>query len=133
MVDVLKMCAIAFVCVCASVILEHMRSGTSFGIKIAGCLAIFGITFVLFNGSLRETVGLFESALGETGMKYIGIIVKALGIAYVSGICASLCRDIGETTAAEGIEAGGKVSIITLSLPIISEMLEGAIGLLETV
>jgi stage III sporulation protein AD len=128
-----KICAIALVSVCASAILEHLRSGAAFGVKIAGGVAIFTVTVVFFGDGLMQTVDIFEKALGDRGMKYAEIMVKALGIAYVSGICTSLCRDIGESMAADGIETGGKLAIVSLAIPLISEMLGGAIGLLETV
>ncbi|MBO5883215.1 MAG: hypothetical protein J6Q78_02270 [Clostridia bacterium] len=133
MAEVFKICAIALVCVCASAILEHLKSGAAFGIKIAGGVAVFGITFAFFGDSLIQTVELFRQTLGDRGMKYAEVMVKALGIAYVSGICTSLCRDIGETVAADGIETGGKLAIVALAIPIINEILEGAVELLQSV
>ena len=133
MAELFKICAIAFVCVCASAILGQLRSGAAFGVKLAGGIAVFGVTFLIFGNSLAQLTELFSASLGDRGLKYAEITVKALGVAYVSGICSALCRDMGEATAADGIETGGKLAIITLALPMIKEILGGAMSLLETV
>ena len=133
MAEIFKICAVAFVCVCASAILEHLKSGTAFGIKVAGGVIVFGVAIALFGDSLVQTAEVFREAIGDGGMKYVEVMVKALGIAYVSGISTSLCRDMGESAAADGIETGGKLAIVAIAIPIISEILEGAVGLLERV
>ena len=133
MTELIKICAIAFVSVCASAILGHLKSGAAFGVKLAGGIAVFGVTFLIFGKSLEQVTELFSASLGDRGLKYAETTVKALGITYVSGICAALCRDMGEATAADGIEAGGKLAIVALALPIIKEILGGAMALLESV
>ena len=130
MADVFRICAIALLCAFASAILGHLKSGISFGVKLAGGIAVLGTTVILFGRGIEEAVELFGRSLGDEGIKYARTMVKALGIAYVSGICASLCRDIGEVTAADGIETVGKLTILTLAVPIIGEILDGVAELL---
>ena len=46
------------------------------------------------------------------------------GIAYLSEFAVSICKDSGENAIASKIDLGGKVMIISMSIPIISSLLE---------
>ena len=50
--------------------------------------------------------------------------MKITGIAILTEFAVSICQDSGESSIASKIDIGGKVIIITMSLPIISSLLE---------
>ena len=58
------------------------------------------------------------------------ILLKALGIAWLTQCCADVCRESGENGAAAGVELAGKVELLLLCLPLINEVLEVAKKLL---
>lgn len=52
------------------------------------------------------------------------LLFKALGIAYLTQICANVCRESGENGAAECVELAGKLEILLLALPLLNQILE---------
>ena len=56
--------------------------------------------------------------------RYIGVVLKIMGIAYISQFASELCRDAGEGAIASKIEVAGKIIIMTISMPIIYSLLE---------
>lgn len=56
--------------------------------------------------------------------QFLGIILKITGIAILTEFAVSICQDSGESSIANKIDIGGKTVIITISLPIISSLLE---------
>ena len=66
---------------------------------------------------LRDLTGI--SALSE----YAEFLFKALGIAWLTQCCADICREGGESGAANGVELAGKVELLLLSLPLINDIL----------
>ena len=55
---------------------------------------------------------------------YIGILIKMIGITYVSEFSASLCKDAGYQAVAGQIEMFGKLSILVISMPVIMVLLD---------
>lgn len=63
-------------------------------------------------------------------MKFIGLLVKITGIAFLTEFAVSICKDSGEGAIASKIELGSKIVIISMSVPIISSLLELVIKIL---
>lgn len=77
-----------------------------------------------------EFIGEVSAFGGGRLGEYTLFLLKILGVAITVHICATVCRDCGEASLAGYIEIGGKVEVIILSLPYISEMIEVSVGLL---
>ena len=60
------------------------------------------------------------SGVGESAE----LLFKALGIAWLTQCCADICRESGESGAANGVELAGKVEILLLSLPLLNKILD---------
>ena len=48
--------------------------------------------------------------------------VKILGIGYLFGMCADVCRELGEGNVAKGVEVVGRVEIIAVVIPYFKEI-----------
>ncbi len=79
--------------------------------------------------SIRELAE--QAELGSAAESCISVLLRALCIALLSHICASVCRDCGEATIAYYAELGGKVEILLLSLPLFRDVLELALDLVS--
>lgn len=64
---------------------------------------------------------------------YVATMLKGLGVAFISEICAGICRDFGKSTLADGVELAGKLEIILLCVPMITEIVGTASELLGRV
>ena len=68
---------------------------------------------------------------GGMAMKNIlKIILKITGIAILTEFAVSICKDSGESAIASKIDLGGKIIIISISIPIITALLELVISIL---
>lgn len=56
--------------------------------------------------------------------KYITILLKVTGVAYICEFAANLCRDSGYASVASQIEMAGKISIMVMSLPVMMSLID---------
>lgn len=82
------------------------------------CLSMFGHLKVLID-TIREISSFVDVKTG-----YITILLKMLGITYLSEFASSICKDAGYQVIAAQIELFGKISILVLSIPIMLTLLE---------
>lgn len=93
-------------------------------------------TFVSFTGSiliawiaiqlLEGITGSFErlEKLLSVDMEYIALLTKMIGVTYLSEFASSLCRDAGYSAVAGQIELVGKLTILTIGMPIVLALFE---------
>ena len=62
--------------------------------------------------------------------QFLGLLIKITGIAFLTEFAVSICKDSGETSIANKVDMGGKVIIISMSIPIISSLLQTIIKVL---
>ena len=81
---------------------------------------------------LSGVINLLQSISDKTfiNKQFLGILLKITGIAIITEFAVSVCSDAGEKAIASKIEIGSKVIIITMSIPIISSLLELIIKIL---
>ena len=74
----------------------------------------------------------YMSSLGEASLPWETVegMLRILAVAMVTHICATICRDCGESTLGGYLELGGKVEIIALTLPMIKGIVEVTVGIL---
>lgn len=120
--ELLRILGIGVVTAVLSIMIKQHRPEIALAIPILGGIAIF-LWVVPY---LQEAVGLFENLAEMSGMKnrYLQLILKMIGIAYLCEFSAELCRDAGESSVAGKIELGGKLLILSLSFPIITQFMK---------
>ena len=75
---------------------------------------------------LTGIINILTTLSNKTGInsQYIGILLKITGIAILTEFAVSICNDAGESAIATKIDLGGKIIIISISIPIIVALLE---------
>lgn len=94
---------------------------------LAGALILF-LVMDKIKGIVDLLTQLSNSA--NINSKFLGILLKITGIAFLTEFAVSICKDSGESAIASKIDIGGKVLIIGISVPIISSLLETVIKIL---
>ena len=61
---------------------------------------------------------------------YVSLIIKLIGICYIIEFAVSLCNDCGEKNIASKLEFGGKIIIMTTSLPLLLSIVDTIINLI---
>ena len=84
--------------------------------------AVFLKAVSSLGGIIAEIRSLFEQ--GEIDPQYVRILLKGLGICYVTDLTCSLCRDSGENTLAEQTLLAGKTALLVISLPMLEALVE---------
>jgi stage III sporulation protein AD len=84
------------------------------------------LIFSLLLSQVGTVVGFLEELTGRlsVGDGYLGILLKLLGITYVAEFASSICRDAGYSSLAGQIELFAKISILALSIPTVTYILE---------
>ena len=125
----LRLCALSLLSVGAALILKQWKSDF---------LPLFRIAVLVMGGILIFSVitpilDYLQNLLHQSGIptNHGKNLLKALGIALLSQLCADICRESGENGAASTVELTGKLEILLLCLPLLEEILSAARELLS--
>ncbi len=101
---------------------KNIRS--EYGILI--CVAVCIILFVYGVNKLNVIVEGIETIKSYIGIDsvYINIIVKIIGISYITEFAADVCKDCGYGAMANQLQVFGKLTIIAISMPVITMLFE---------
>ena len=86
---------------------------------------------VLF--SITPAIDKLEYLFSRTDLEneYLKSLLKAVGICYMTGIAADICRDSGEQALASVAELWGRISLLLLTLPMIDSLLSLITGVIS--
>lgn len=106
----------------ACVLIKIYRPDFAFALCLA---AAAGILIYLLT-SVIPAVESIRSAISEvkSATVYFKVALKALGIAYITGFAADVCRDFGQSSLASKAEFAGKCAVFVLSVPLITSILD---------
>lgn len=84
------------------------------------------VIFILVASKLSAVIDLLRNYADKANIKpaYFTTVLKITGIAYIAEFGAEVCKDAGEGSIASKIELAGKITIIVLSVPIITSLLD---------
>ncbi len=96
--------------------------------ELSIALPILAVCAILFCIApyLKGILSMFEELASRGGLesRYLHMVMKIVGVAYLCQFGAELCKDAGENSLASNIELAGKVMILTLSMPAIYRLLD---------
>ena len=81
-------------------------------------------------GLLSPLVTYAVQWLGVQEGGYASILLRALGVAFLTHYAAEVCRECGESAMAGSVELVGKAEILLLCLPLVEQLLGVAQDLL---
>ena len=122
-----KFCGLALVAVIAFAVVRHMGRDFEIPMKLTAAVVFGGLLITMAVPLVRW---IRENLVGGNAERYADILLGALGIALMTGICADICRDCREPSIAGYVEMAGRLEILLLCLPLIAEILETVSGLL---
>ena len=120
--EIIKIIGIALIALIIIIMLKQYRPEYAIFISIlTGILILF-----LVMDRLTGIINLIETIEDKFSIntQFIALLIKITGIAFLSEFAVSVCKDSGETAIASKIEIGSKIIIISMSIPIISSLLE---------
>ena len=120
--DIIKIIGIGLISLIIIIIIKQYRPEFTIYISItAGILII-----TLCMDKLSGIINILTTLSNKTGLnsEYLYILLKITGIAILTEFAVSICNDAGESAIATKIDLGGKIIIISISIPIIVALLE---------
>ena len=82
--------------------------------------------------SLRDIFKLATDSAGDSSVSEpIASALKSLGAGYLFGISADVCRELGESGIAKGLEVAGRVEIIAIVIPYFEKIIRLGIELMS--
>lgn len=126
--SVIKIIGVGFIGLIAIIIVKQYKPEFVIYISlIAGAIILFMII-----DKLGSIINLLQTISSKSGISqdFLELLLKMTGIAFLTEFAVSICKDSGEGAIASKIEIGSKVVIISMSIPIISSLLEVILKLL---
>ena len=95
-------------------------------------LAAGVLILVMIMDKIGVIIDLLTTLSNKTAInnEFLILLIKITGIAFLTEFTVSICKDTGETAIANKVDLGGKVLIISMSIPIIASLLETILKLL---
>ena len=120
--DIIKIIGIGLISLIIIIIVKQYRPEFVIYVSIiAGAIIL-----ILIMDKVSSIINLLTALSNKTVVnnEFLTLLIKITGIAFLTEFSVSLCKDSGETAIANKIDIGGKVIIISMSIPIIASLLE---------
>ena len=125
---IFKIIAIGLITCLATMIVRPIRSDFAVIIAIVGGLIILFMV-VNYLSSVFET---FRNIIGITGLNssLYTLLLKIIGVGYLVEFTAGICSDTGNSSLGDKVLLSGKIIILVMALPIITNILHIVMELL---
>lgn len=126
--EIFKILAICIITAVLAVVLKQQKGEYALMVALAGGTVVI---LYIIKGVLSPIEYINERLL-KSGIntEYFAVALKALGISYVTGFIADICRDSGQASLASKAELAGKCAIFIISVPLIGAVLDTALSFL---
>lgn len=127
--DIFQIAAIGILGAVLAITVKPYRAEMSILISIGtGILILFQII-----GSVSGLFQEFYRLIARSGidLSYFTLVVKIIGIAYITQLASEICKDAGQNAVALKVELAGKIFVMLLTVPIISQFLQMIIEILQ--
>ena len=120
--EIIKIIGIGLIALIIIILLKQYKPEFAVYVSlIAGALIL-----MIAIDKLAGIISLLQSSANKASIntEFLTLLIKITGIAFLSEFAVSICKDAGEAAIASKMEIGAKLIIISMSIPIISSLLE---------
>lgn len=124
-----KVIGIGILSAAAVIFLKQTRPEYALLTGLCGGAVMTVITLNTLVGYISSLQGLFA----DSGIPFsvFSVLLKTLGIGYITEFCADALKDAGQTSLASKVVFAGKTAVMIIALPILGEVLNIAASLLN--
>ncbi len=118
----LKVIGIGFVAITGYNLLKYSKQEfANFVLIGAGCIIL-----ILISDKISQAITAFQGIAQKANLdsSVFSVIIKIIGIGYVTEYSVSLCEDNGCASIGKKIELAGKITIFIMAIPIITNIIE---------
>lgn len=119
------MIKIAAIGVAAAILAAWVKTvKTEYALWITLATGVFlGLSVIMKLEAIVDELRFLQEYFAEYA-SYIKLLIKIIGITYLTEFSSDLCKDAGANTLSTQVELFGKLSILVLCMPIITSLLE---------
>lgn len=119
--DIMKVSMLAIVIVFAITFTKQIKPELAIMITIVGSVVLLSYVLGVFN----SIVVFYNQLIAKTNINsmYFSILLKAIGIGYLVEFASGVCRDSGNSSIGDKVVLLGKISILSLSIPILQSII----------
>ena len=120
--EIIKIIGIGLATLILIIIIKQYRPEFAIYISLlAGALILY-----MALDHIVEVINLLKQISNKSGInnKFLGLLLKMTGIAFLTEFAINICKDSGEGALANKIEIGSKALVVSMSIPIIYNLLE---------
>ncbi len=126
--DIIKIIGIGLIALIIIVIVKQYRPEFVIYVSLMAGVLILMLVIDKF-GAIIELLTTLSNKTAINN-EFLTLLIKITGIAFLTEFTVSICKDTGETAIANKVDLGGKVIIISMSIPIIASLLETILKIL---
>lgn len=119
--DIFKIIGVVLLALILIIVLEKTNKEYAIMVTIISSIIILGLIII----KLDDVVSVLNNLAENAGInkEYLKVLLKVTGISYVVELAKNICVDAGSSSLATKVELLGKVSIVTLTIPIITSVI----------
>lgn len=126
--DIIKIIGIGLISLIIIVILKQYKSEFAIYVSLSAGILIFALIVSKISGIIDVLKSIANKA--SINNEFLVLLIKITGIAILTEFAVSICKDSGESAIASKVDLGGKVIIMSMSIPIMSSLLQIIIKIL---
>lgn len=126
--DIIKIIGVGLISLIIIIIVRQYKPEFTLYVSLlAGALIL-----VFIMDKINGIIDLLTTLSNKTAInnEFLVLLIKITGIAFLTEFAVSICKDSGEFAIASKVDMGGKVIIVSMSIPIISSLLGTVIEIL---
>lgn len=124
-----SLAALAVVVALLTVVVRQYKAEYGMAVGVAGGILLLLLVIAQMSGMFDSISSMIDRA--GIRQEWLTLLLKALGICYVTQFASDCCRDAGETALASKAELAGRVAVVLLALPMLTQLLESIVDMLS--
>lgn len=126
--EIIKIIGIGLVALILIIILKQYKPEFTIYVSLLAGALILALIFSKISG----IIGLINNLTNKISIhkEFVTLLVKITGIAILTEFAVSICKDSGETAIASKVDMGGKVIMVSMTIPIMAGLLETLLKIL---
>lgn len=125
---IFKIIGIGIITVFSYIIVKQFKPEFAIIVGLAGSITLL----MSISDTVISVINSFSNLAQKTGVSpdLFSLILKIIGVGYLTEFASNLCNDSGCSSIADKILLAGKVIIMIIALPIITNLVDIIVGLL---
>ncbi len=127
--NIISICLIGIIATFLSLILKKYNQEYALAISLITGILIF----IIILSQITEFISQIQELVRKTSLpiEYGTILLKSLGICFLTQFSSDICNDAGENALSSKIEIAGKIIMLIISLPLFQKVTNIAIDLIK--